>query len=66
MTKIYQLTGEGRRVVKVPTQNRNEVLDYINDKKSKTATLEELLQLDKFARSEIRKLKNKRLVMEVT
>lgn len=66
MSHIYKLTGEGRRFVKIPTKNREEILDYINDKQSKTATLDELLSFEKMARSKIRDLKKRHLVMEVT
>lgn len=62
--KIYRLTGEGRRRVKVPGQSREPILDHLYE--FKTSTHDELLALDGDARSKLRGFVSDRLVMEVT
>ena len=51
--KIYSLTGEGKKYVRIPQSSREEVLDYLYP--DKTATLDELLMVDGDARSKLRK-----------
>ena len=68
--RIYKLTREGRRIVKVPGQERNPILDYLHEDggHSQTATSDELALIvgkDKF-QTEIRTLIGKGYVMEVT
>ena len=62
--KIYKLTGEGRKRVKVPTQQREGILDFLYE--NKTATRDELLAIGKDASSKLRQFSREHLVMEVT
>lgn len=62
--KIYKLTKEGRRVAKIPGPDRTEVLDYLYV--NKTASDEELLSLDKEARSKLREFLRRGYVEEIT
>jgi len=55
--KIYRLTKEGKRVAKVPGPNRDEILDYLYE--WKTATLDELLIVDKGAKDRLREFTRK-------
>ena len=49
--KIYKLTREGKRIAKIPSPNRDEVLDHLYE--FKTATRDELLAIDGDARSKL-------------
>jgi len=62
--KIYRLTGEGKKCVRVPGQVREEILDHLYE--FKTVRQEELITLDKDAVSKLAKFKREGLVMEVT
>lgn len=64
MSKVYELTGEGRRKVRVPGKARDEILDHLYE--FKTAREEELLALCTDARTRLNKFKRERLVREVT
>ena len=55
--KIYRLTREGKKFVRVPRQNREEILDYLYQ--YKTAPLDELLTVDKNANSKLRTFERK-------
>ena len=54
--KVYKLTIEGRKKVKVMSRDREPVLDHLYE--NKTATLEELETIDKEARTVLRKYKS--------
>jgi len=62
--KIYRLTKEGKRKVKVPGPNRDEILDHLYE--FKTATLDELLAIDKGAREKVSGYKKSGYVEELT
>ena len=51
--KIYRLTEEGQRFVRVPQADREEMLDFLYEKKGKSATMDELLVVDGRARSKV-------------
>ena len=53
----YQLTKKGKDIAKAPTQSRNELLDYLYDKK--TATYEELTLV--IGKSEVRRVLKERM-----
>jgi len=59
--RIFKLTPEGRRKLKIPSQRREPVLDYLYD--NNTATLDELEAIDKDARAKLRQ--HKGLVEEI-
>lgn len=61
--KIYKLTGEGRKRVKIPAQQREEILDHLYE--NKTATRDELLAIDKDASRKLRQFSKEHLIMEV-
>lgn len=61
--KIYKLTGEGRKRVKVPSNAREEILDYLYE--YKTATRDELLLIDKDASEKLSEYKREYLVEEI-
>lgn len=62
--KIYRLTGEGKRWVRVPGQAREEILDHLYE--FQTSRREELVAIDKDAISKLAKFQREGLVMEVT
>lgn len=62
--KIYKLTGEGKKWVRVPGQVREEILDHLYE--FQTARREELVTIDKDAISKLAKFQREGLVMEVT
>lgn len=61
---VYELTGEGKKHVRVPNQVRDEILDHLYE--FKTARLEELKALDGEAVSKLSRYKREGLVREVT
>ena len=54
--KIYRLTREGKRFVRIPSADRVDLLDHIYE--FKTATIDELIAIDKDARDILRKYKS--------
>jgi len=62
--KIYRLTKEGKRAARIPGPNRDAVLDHIYE--FKTASLDELLVVDKEARSKLNEYQRKGYVEELT
>jgi len=51
--KTYSLTKEGQRFVRIPQASREEMLDFLYEKKGKSATMDELLMIDGEARSKV-------------
>lgn len=62
MTRIYRLTREGKKLVRVPGPEREPILDHLYE--FRTASLDELLALDKEARDKLRLFISKGLVEE--
>jgi len=62
--RIYKLTREGRRKVKIPADGREPILDHLYE--FKTATRDELVTMDKDANYKLREFIHAGLVMEVT
>lgn len=62
--KVYRLTGEGRKRVKVPSRLREPILDHLHE--FKTATRDELLAIEDSGRSKLRDFVGNGLIMEVT
>ena len=61
--KIYKLTKEGRRVVKVPSPDREVILDHLYE--FKTATRDELLAIDGGASTKLSTFTRKGYVEEL-
>lgn len=51
--KTYSLTKEGQRFVRIPRADREEMLDFLYEKKGRSATMDELLMVDGGARSKV-------------
>lgn len=62
--KIYRLTKEGKRLVKIPRPKRDDLLDHLYE--FKTSTLDELIAIDKDARSKLSKYIKAGYVEEIT
>lgn len=62
MTRIYRLTREGKKLVRVPGPEREPILDHLYE--FRTASFDELLALDKEARDKLRLFISKGLVEE--
>ena len=62
MTRIYRLTREGKKLVRVPGPEREPILDHLYE--FRTASLDELLALDKEARDKLRLFIGKGIVEE--
>ena len=62
--RIYELTKEGKRSVKIPRPVREEILDHLYQ--FKTATSDELAAIDPDASSKLRRFKKLGYVREVT
>lgn len=61
--KVYALTREGKKVARSPSGDREEILDRLYP--NKTAPLDELIKLDKDARTKIRAFVRGGLLEEV-
>lgn len=61
--RVYALTREGKKAARATNQGREEILDRLYP--DKTAPYDELVQLDKDARSKIRAFVRKGLLEEV-
>ena len=62
MIRIYRLTREGKKLVRVPGPEREPILDHLYE--FRTASFDELLALDKEARDKLRLFISKGLVEE--
>lgn len=62
--KVYKLTGEGKRVAKIPSGSREPILDHLHE--FKTATQDDLLAIEDNARSKLRDFVSRRLITEVS
>lgn len=62
--KIYRLTKEGKRVAKIPSPDREEILDHLYE--FKTATRDELFAIDGGARGKLTTFVKKGYVEELT
>lgn len=61
--KIYNLTREGKKIVRIPSPSREVVLDHLYE--FKTATRDELLAIDSDARNKLRTFISKGYVEEI-
>ncbi len=61
--KVYKLTKEGRKFVKIPTPKREEVLDHLYE--FSTATSDELQAIDPEAKGKLYKFKKAGYVEEI-
>lgn len=64
MNKIFRLTREGKKFVRVPLAERSFLLDHLYE--FKTASLDELTTIDKEAREKLQAYKRSGYVEEIS
>jgi len=62
--RIYRLTKEGKRFVRIPRPDRDDVLDHLYE--FKTATEDELVAIDSEAKSKLSRLAKAGYVEEIS